>query len=479
MPPQGISNSVQIYASGAMPGLLQPGERIRVPVYYAGLQAPWDFSDSSVELELVIRDADNQAPVNWAALLPTLRPDWIEEAAWAAVSENLQDQLGLTWGDYINTLSANAKRLAQLGITSFDAGQLYDFEVQQAIGLSAVPTLAAAVDTSLPIPGLPLELTRTFGSNLQDRNRFGPFGTGWSVQWQPAVLEEVVDYEFYSHDRTYIPGLGDFDVDIYVAHLQIIQIRDGDGGVRIFTPDSRDVREFFSQAGDTGKLRRIPASPASGLPDEFELTESNGTVTRFRGASYAPTVMVSVAGDIGLPVEAPDRQFAVGMELFTSDTQGNRLTPTFSSGKVTRLDHSSGAWAAIAYTPAGLIASITDSAGRMITYAYDASNTHLLTATGPAGTTTYSYYSGAGTAKEHALRSVTSPGAVTRHFEYDEQGRLSATYLAGNAERLDFVYDSTGMVETIDATGLSVKQFVDNWGQVRRHGRRHRSLRAV
>ena len=44
--PDGFAHSVQIYASGAAPGVLQPGERIRVPVYYAGLQQPWDFSDT-------------------------------------------------------------------------------------------------------------------------------------------------------------------------------------------------------------------------------------------------------------------------------------------------------------------------------------------------------------------------------------------------------------------------------------------------
>ena len=42
-PPEGFANSVQFLASGATPGLLQPGESGRVPVYYAGWQKPWDF----------------------------------------------------------------------------------------------------------------------------------------------------------------------------------------------------------------------------------------------------------------------------------------------------------------------------------------------------------------------------------------------------------------------------------------------------
>jgi hypothetical protein len=41
--PAGFANSVQFLATGATPGLLQPGESGRMPVYFAGLQGPWDF----------------------------------------------------------------------------------------------------------------------------------------------------------------------------------------------------------------------------------------------------------------------------------------------------------------------------------------------------------------------------------------------------------------------------------------------------
>ena len=42
--PDGYANTIQILASGKIPGVLLPGESITVPVYYAGLQQPWDFS---------------------------------------------------------------------------------------------------------------------------------------------------------------------------------------------------------------------------------------------------------------------------------------------------------------------------------------------------------------------------------------------------------------------------------------------------
>jgi len=63
--PEGSVNSVQIYASGKTSGVLQPGERIRVPVYYSGLLQPWNFGDNAVEFELLIRDADDTVTVDW------------------------------------------------------------------------------------------------------------------------------------------------------------------------------------------------------------------------------------------------------------------------------------------------------------------------------------------------------------------------------------------------------------------------------
>ncbi|MCK6477706.1 MAG: hypothetical protein L6Q35_12850, partial [Phycisphaerales bacterium] len=40
--PDGFSESLQMLGSGASPGLLLPGERVQVPVYYTGLQKDWD-----------------------------------------------------------------------------------------------------------------------------------------------------------------------------------------------------------------------------------------------------------------------------------------------------------------------------------------------------------------------------------------------------------------------------------------------------
>ena len=123
--PDGFAESVQILGSGSSPGVLNPGERIRVPVYYIGLLQPWNFSDTSVEMELRIFDAANTDPVPWATLKDGLRPATIRTDAWDAIYGNLQANVGPTWGAFVQMLSDNAVFLSRLDQPTTDVSQLW------------------------------------------------------------------------------------------------------------------------------------------------------------------------------------------------------------------------------------------------------------------------------------------------------------------------------------------------------------------
>jgi hypothetical protein len=57
--PAGFSSSVQFLTTGSTPGvLLQPGESGRMPVYFVGLEKPWDFADSTVEFRVGVAKDD-------------------------------------------------------------------------------------------------------------------------------------------------------------------------------------------------------------------------------------------------------------------------------------------------------------------------------------------------------------------------------------------------------------------------------------
>ncbi|MBX3439965.1 MAG: RHS repeat protein, partial [Planctomycetaceae bacterium] len=409
--PDGFSHSVQIYASGATPGLLQPGETIRIPVYYAGLLLSadhgWDFSDNEVEFEIRIHEAGSTEFIDWNGMKDMLRPEWITPGAWDGVFANLTAQTGTTWGDYVAMLSENATYLAHLGRKISDVNELYAFELQQALGLSPVSTLASAIDVSLVGTGMQLEFGRLFGNSLLERYTTGPFGQGWSASWQMR-LEGLPDGTVILHDA---------------------------GGVQIrFQPDSRTIGKYFSPAGYTGVFRQVSGGA-------FELQSPNGTVTRFH---------------------------ANGTLDYVQDVNGSRITASHTSGRLTGLAHSSGASMTLTYNAAGRITSISDSVGRVHTYTYDPTYTYLLSVTGPAGTVAYTYDTGANPASRHALTSVTDPGGTTRHYDYDARGRLAATYADVDIARVEYSYDEAGTVTSTDAAGVSTAIFFDHLGRIAR-----------
>jgi RHS repeat-associated protein len=399
--PDGFTNAVSITASGDTPGILRPGESSRVPVYYAGLQQPWDFSDTSVELEIRIRTAADPTPVDWPSLRSALRPAWIEEQAWDAVYQVLTDEIGATWGDYIVMLTENETYLNRLGVAAGDVDSLFQFEVQQAATLAPISDLDNATDLSLPSIGVPLEISRSFGATILDRYASGPLGHGWKTQWDMRLELEP--------DGT------------AVVHV-------GPGHTRRFQPDSRRIGRYFSSSGDDGSLRKL-------MDNTFELTESDGRTTRF-----APS----------------------GELLSLDNGKGSRVEATHVAGQLAELVHSNGESLSFTYDGTGLVKTITDSHGRLLTYTYDVANRHLLSVTGPAGTTTYGYHADETGPRAHALTSITSAAGVVTHFEYDDHGRLTARWIGDDEGRIEYSYGSAGEITAIDASGVATTRLYDH-----------------
>jgi RHS repeat-associated protein len=390
--PEGVTNSVQLLAGGATPGLLQPGESGQVPVYWAGWHASEWNQSVPIYFQLSAVQADDPTPIDWNAQKDSLRPPDIAADAWNALFPNLAAQLGSTWGQYVARMDADASYLAGLGEKVTDLGQLFSFEILRANGFSPVPTLATPTDMSVPAPGLSLSVVRVFSNSIISRDQVGPFGMGWwwSDGWQRTLS---------------------------VASDGTVTISDGNGSQRRFQPDLRGG--YFGQEGDHATLTQL----ASG---GYTVTETSGRVTAFR----------------------PD-----GAIDYIQDTNGNRITAGYTNGLLTSLTHSSGQSLQIAYDAGGRIKSITDPAsGRTTTYTYDAGDVHLMTVTTfDQRTTTYSYDLGTNPATANALLSVSHPAGTHEYFAYDAQGRLSDTHRDGGAEDVTYTYDSIGTVNATNA----------------------------
>ncbi len=404
--PDGLSHSISILANGNSPGVLQPGESFRVPVYFAGLQQPWNFSDSSVELELRIFETTDTTPMDWTTQRELSRPDGMSAEIWDPIFANLVAQTGSSVGDYIRMLNDNARYLGQLGQRVVDVGQLWAFEILQANGLNPLSQLASSLDAVIATPGLTLGLQRSFGSSLASRYEVGPFGRGWATPWTTSLVTAA-----------------DGSVTILGAG----------GSERRFQPDSRYIGTYFSDAGDYSQLK-----PDAG--GTFTLREQSGLVTAFR---------------------------ADGKLDYLQDTNGNRITAGYAADRLITLTHSAGQSLALGYNGVGRIVSITSSDGHQATYSYDVSNQHLLSVQGADGlVTSYTYQSGSGAATEHALTSVGFPDGTHQFFNYDAQGRLANISRDANADLMTFSYDTAGRVSLTNSAAATTQIYFDHRGLV-------------
>jgi RHS repeat-associated protein len=395
--PDGFSNTVDVLASGATPGVLEPGEAVQVPIYYAGWQQPWDLRYPLFHFDVGVQQTTDPTPVDWPSLQANFRPPDISPAAWNALFPNLQAQLGNTLGAFVQRLDDDAQYLGHLGEQVNDINALWYFEVQQANGFNPLQALSSQEDVEVPTPGPALTVQRAFFNSIDGRYQTGPFGRGW--QW--------------------IDG---WQSSLTVASDGTVTVPNPDGSPRRFQPDSRVPGAYFAEMGDHGTLTAIPGSG-------FNLTEADGMMTHF------------------------DNDGKIG---FVQDPNGNRVTAGYTNGMLTNLTASAGQSLAFTYNSAGLISAITDSTQRTTVYTYDSTNQFLMSVTDFAGRVTRYTYDVHGTPlTANALLSVENPDGTTDHFTYDAQGRLATTYtdvpMGSPMGQLTYTYGPAGDVAVTDA----------------------------
>jgi RHS repeat-associated protein len=406
--PPGTSSEILFLGSGAQPGILAPGERIKIPVYYLGLLQPWNFEDNTVELKVLSWSANDTSDMEWDNRWYTLRPPSISEDAWEALRGPSTGTIQTT-GGFIQMLSDNARFLHAQARRVTDVRELWAFEMLQAVGVQPRHTLAAALDASATVPGVSLAITRRYPNGIPARRYEGPFGRGWFCYWFTSLDVE--------------------DADNTVAGADVVRITSSEGEARTFTQDKRNG-SYFPGPGDTTTLVFLGS-------DIYELRESDGRVTRFT---------------------------AEGRVAYTEDTNGNRITASYDgSQRLTGLTHTAGASITLAYNGSGLISQVTTSEGRSATYAY--TGTYLTSVTTDDGkTTSYTYLTTGPITTVHALASITAGGG-TRHFTWDSSGRLASTSLGAGEEMSVFGYDNAGGVTISQGTDVR-SLFFDHRGQV-------------
>ena len=400
-----LGSSLQVMAagSGATPGILQAGDRGRIPIYYLGLRPDSGIGGLSIQLssvqavktrlnlsaggiEIVPRRM-NQGPV----VEEQARPETVALDAWSAVWENLTIDLITDFGPYVTRLAGHMDYLAAIGQRTTSVPKLFNFAVLQAsAGLHPVRTLAGAVDASVPSPGFPLVFRRIYGQPMLSRYKLGALGRGWTHNWDISIQE--------------------------LQKTAGVVVHGPNGADRFFSRSASGT--FTAAAGDTGKL-----TVAGGL---FRLAEADGTVWQFRSQNLLD---------------------------YVDDPNGNRITCGYSGALLASLTHSSGKQILLAYNGAGRIVGVTDPVGagagddRVTAYEYDGTGAHLVRVTAPGNrVTTYSYQTAGAAPGLHALTRIVHPDLTENSFTYDAQGRLTETdgNCCGGAQRVTYGFDSAG-----------------------------------
>jgi YD repeat-containing protein len=180
---------------------------------------------------------------------------------------------------------------------------------------------------------------------------------------------------------------------------------------------------YRATTGDLGAL-----SVVSGV---FELREGDGTRERFR---------------------------ADGRLDFTEDANGYRITVAYSGTRVSGYAETRGESAAYIWNAHGRISQMTDAAGRVTTFGYDSDGDHLLSISSPRGSYAFSYVTGQGAAREHAVASITYPDGLVMRMAYDADGRLAAEGVAQSpvgamAEAITYTWARANEMSTLNAAG--------------------------
>ena len=268
-----------------------------------------------------------------------------------------------------------------------------------------------------------LSFNRIFiGKEISSRYYEGDLGFGWDHNWNWNL-------DIKTNGDVALQGL--FGVE------------------RLFQGDSRSLGDFVSQPGDGGTLRLTSM--------KYTFTESNGMVLTFNSQEQLEKV---------------------------PDPNGNTVTVTYTSGKLTTLADEFGNSLIITYNANGKIESVTDNLGNATTYTYDTSGKNLVKVTNVQYGLSVDYVY-----NDYKLSEINYADGNSQHFIYADgilvetyiDGMTSTKYVGGNTAKdlLKYeVYEGTTHVQTIwfntsgqiakavDAQGRMVIYEYDDFGRV-------------
>ncbi len=380
-------------------GILRPGQTGSQRVIFLTQPGEQGFT---ANFQVNVLDPGGTTAIDWSLYKSEMRSPAVPDDAWDAIFATFLTQVGTTTGDYVRLLGDNATYLSQLGIRTPDVSRLLGFEVQQASGAYAANDNPGVTDAALTASGADLVFARQFNNDIAGRYRMGPFGRGWSDNW---------------------------DISATVDNAGNVILKGG-GAFRYFT-----LQADGSYAGGTGEMGTLTL-----VSGAYRLQELGGAIQQFRSD-----------GKISFVEDRNGNRISAAY-----DGSGRLQTLSTNAGGVN---------VALTYNAAGRISTLTDSNGGTVTYTYDVAGEQLIGYTDRYGSHVYSYVTGQGAQREHGLAEIAYSDGTHIRYAYDSQGRQIERKRDDDQERLTFDYDSAAGITVTAASGGSTTVLFNDAGR--------------
>ncbi len=433
---------------------------------------PSDTLDPIVEIDLTNLQAIQSIINEPTDIIATVTDDNLEfyRVEFAPITEINLNNLGENDPDYILLTEGNSN-ITKQRVTNIDPRLLangsylvritaFDFSGNgniQAVILNVAGQNKPGdfsleyTDLSIPLTGIPIEITRRY--NSLESSTQGDFGYGWDLGLQDANIVEVSpDGRDLSDDASDIFGtLTTFSVGTRIT---------------LNTPDGRRVGFTFNPVISGGSFFGATYAPSftpdAGVFDKLEaenaslIIKSDGTVGAFLFSfvGYNPSQYKLTTKDG--TVYNYDQNFGL---IDVKDRNDNLLT--FSDEGIVS---STGAEIQFLRDSQGRITEIIDPDGKSVKYSYD-SKGDLVAVNDRTNNTTELVYNNPN--RQHLLTEIIDPlGRKASRTEYDENGQISKI-IDANGNELEINFDAAASSQTIkDPFGNTITRIFDDQGNV-------------
>ena len=348
-----------------------------------------------------------------------------------------------------------------LKFTAFDAngnGSTTERTVNVAGDLKLGNFRLSFTDLSVPVAGIPINVTRTYDS--LNANSSDDFGYGWRMEFRDTDLKTSL-----KADPTY-EELGINTVPFDSKTKVFITLPGGKRETFTFKPTPHHLNQYLGGAGPGAQMFKPAFESQKG--STMTLTVKDANLVRNENGYYGVNAqpfnpenpafggVYILTTKEGLVYEIDAKS---GDLLTATDANGNKLT--FSDAGI---KSSTGKSVTFERDVAGRIVGVVDPDGKKVKYEYDAKGDLVAVRDRETNRTQFKYEDAG---RPHFLTEVIDPlGRSGVKTEYDESGRLKQMVDA-NGSAVELVYDPNNSIQKVkDVFGKETTYVYDSRGNV-------------